>query len=130
MEQSDHIALEPERVSVRHLVCCCTLFNGRLTRLTLFKVCVNHASGFEPRTTLTVDRGAKAAAEAGNNETGMVGYVVGARRCGIRWDGFSDKTKGTKKNERVEKKLSLAVVDIFACSPGIEGGETEGETGE
>lgn len=76
MEHSDHIAFAPERVSVRHRVCCCTLFNGRLTRFTLFSVCVSHGSAFEARTTLTVDRGAKAAAEAGSNEIGMV--LVGA----------------------------------------------------
>jgi hypothetical protein len=97
MEHSDHIAFVPESVSVRHRVCCCTLFNGRLTRFTLFNVCVNHGSGLEPRTTLTVDRGAKAAAEAGSNETGMVLYVVGARRCDIRWDGSKDERKKQKR---------------------------------
>lgn len=73
MEDNDHIAFAPERVSVRHRVCCCTLFNGRLTRFTLFNVCVNHGSTLDARTTLTVDRGAKAAAEAGSNEIGIVG---------------------------------------------------------
>jgi hypothetical protein len=67
MEHMDQIALGPDSVSVRHRVCCCTLFNGRLTRFTLFNVCVNHGSAFEFRTTLTVERGAKAAADAGNN---------------------------------------------------------------
>ena len=78
MEHSDHIAFDPESVSVRQRVCCCTLFNGRLTRFTLFNVCVNHGSTFEFKTTLTVDRGAKAAAEAGSNE---IGIVTG--RCGV-----------------------------------------------
>ena len=72
MELSDQMAFFPERVSVRHRVCCCTLFNGRFTRLTRFRVCVNHGSAFEFKTTLTVDRGAKAAAEAGSNEIGIV----------------------------------------------------------
>jgi len=72
MEHSDQMALEPDRVSVRHRVCCWTLFNGRLTRFIRFNVCVNHGSALELRTTLTVDRGAKAAAEAGNNWIGIV----------------------------------------------------------
>jgi len=72
MEQSDQMAFEPDSVSVRQRVCCCTLFNGRLTRLTLFNVCVNHGSAFEAKTTLTLERGAKAAAEAGSNEIGIV----------------------------------------------------------
>jgi hypothetical protein len=72
MEHNDHMALEPDRVSVRHRVCCCTLLSGRFTRLTLLSVCVNHGSTLELRTTLTVDLGAKAAAEAGSNEMGIV----------------------------------------------------------
>jgi hypothetical protein len=72
MEHSDQMAFEPDSVSVRHRMCCWTLFNGRLTRFIRFSVCVNHGSTLEARTTLTDDRGAKAAAEAGNNETGIV----------------------------------------------------------
>lgn len=67
MEHRDQMALDPDRVSVRHRVCCCTLLSGRLTRLILFSVCVNHGSALELSTMLTVERGAKAAAEAGNN---------------------------------------------------------------
>ena len=78
MEHSDQIALGPERVSVRQRVCCCTLFNGRLTRFTRLSVCVNHGSTLDAKTTLTFERGAKAAAEAGSNEIGMVdGFVSG-----------------------------------------------------
>lgn len=73
MEHSDHIAFAPESVSVRHRVCCCTLLSGRLTRFTLLSVCVNHGSAFDGKTTLTVDRGAKAAADAGSSWIGIVG---------------------------------------------------------
>jgi hypothetical protein len=38
------------------------------------RVCVNHGSTLLLRTTLTVDRGAKAAAEAGSN---WIGIVIG-----------------------------------------------------
>jgi len=105
MEQSDQIAFGPESVSVRHLVCCCTLFNGRLTRLTLFNVCVNHGSALDAKTTLTFERGAKAAAEAGSNEIGMVVVfqMVCARRYDIRWDGFND-LKERNKRDVVRKK--------------------------
>ena len=84
MELSDQIAFFPDRVSVRHRVCCCTLFNGRFTLLTRFKVCVNQGSAFEFKTTLTVERGAKAAAEAGSSWIGMMMMmmmVVGALWC-------------------------------------------------
>ena len=92
MELNDQIAFFPDRVSVRHRVCCCTLFNGRFTRLTRFRVCVNQGSAFEFKTTLTVDRGAKAAAEAGSSWIGMV--LVGALCAG--WailDGTKESTK-------------------------------------
>lgn len=61
-----------ERVSVRHRKCCETLFSGRLTRLVLFSVSVNHFSALEPRTIFGVERGAKAAADAGSNMGGIV----------------------------------------------------------
>jgi hypothetical protein len=78
MEHSDHMALVPDRVSVRHRVCCWTLLSGRLTRFMRFNVCVNHGSALELRTMLTVPRGAKAAAEAGSScITIVIGRSVG-----------------------------------------------------
>lgn len=74
MEHSDQMALAEERVSVRQRVCCGTLFNGRFIRLIRLSVAVNHGSTFEFRTTLQVERGAKAAAEAGNSN--MVGIMT------------------------------------------------------
>jgi hypothetical protein len=71
------MALGDDSVSVKHLWCWGTLLSGRLMRFMRFKVCVNHGSTFELRTTLTEDaRGAKAAAEAGSNcgGIGMVWY--------------------------------------------------------
>jgi hypothetical protein len=63
-----HMAFGEDNVSVKHLWCCGTLLRGRLMRFIRFKVCVNHGSTFELRTTLTEDAlGAKAAAEAGSN---------------------------------------------------------------
>lgn len=62
-----------DRVSVRHLKCCGTLFNGRLIRFIRFNVAVNHGSTFVFRTTFGGDRGANAAADAGNS---MVGITV------------------------------------------------------
>jgi hypothetical protein len=82
MEVSVQMAFVDDRISVRHLVCCCTLLSGRLTLLMRFSVCVNHDSTFdEPRTTLTEDAlGANAAAEAGNSCGGMAdvlgGYLI------------------------------------------------------
>lgn len=62
------MAVEEDKVSVKHLWCCGTLLRGRLMRFIRFSVCVNHGSTFELKTTLTVFAlGAKAAAEAGNN---------------------------------------------------------------
>src|SRR5690349_24416893 len=100
MEQSDQIALEPERVSVRQRVCCWTLLRGRLTWLTRLSVCVNQGSTLELRTTLTVERGAKAAADAGSNEMGMVTDVVGAwmKRLGLLGERASNER--TNKQER------------------------------
>lgn len=49
-----------------------TLLSGRLTLLTAFIRAVNHGSDFAPSTTLHVDRGANAAAEAGNNTDGII----------------------------------------------------------
>ena len=114
MELSDQMALEPERVSVRHRMCCWTLLRGRLTRLMRFRVCVSQGSTFVLRTTLTVDRGAKAAAEAGNNEIGIMDVsgrmylaVTGGlrRRSGIL-DGrrvFQRKENGENKREAMER---------------------------
>lgn len=72
MEQRVQIALGDESVSVRHLVCCVTLFKGRFTRLTRFKVAVSQGSTFRFRTTLGEDRGAKAAADDGSNTVGIM----------------------------------------------------------
>jgi hypothetical protein len=68
MDVRVQIALGDDNVSVRHLWCCGTLLRGRFMRFIRFKVCVNHGSTFELRTTLTeAALGAKAAAEAGSN---------------------------------------------------------------
>jgi hypothetical protein len=72
IEQSVQIAFDDESVSVRHLVCWATLFRGRLTRLTRFRVAVNHGSTREFSTTLGDDLGAKAAADAGNKTVGIM----------------------------------------------------------
>jgi hypothetical protein len=93
MEQSDQMALGPDSVSVRHLICCCTLFNGRLTRFILFSVWVSQGSTLVFKTTLTVERGAKAAAEAGNNDIGM---------AAIMWDGKNVSTESKKRKRREE----------------------------
>ena len=118
MEQSDQMALGPDSVSVRQRVCCWTLFKGRLTRLTLLSVCVNHGSALEAKTTFTLERGAKAAAEAGSNEIGMVVVfqVVCARGCDIRWGGGfkdlkeSNKREGEGVGKQEKKDVSLAEV--------------------
>ena len=60
-----------ERVSVRHLMCCGTLFKGRLMRLIRFSVAVSHGSTLVFRTTVGWDLGANAAAEAGSNMLGI-----------------------------------------------------------
>lgn len=65
------MALDDESVSVRHRVCCDTLFRGRLTRLTRLSVAVNHGSTLD-KTTFGFPRGANAAAEAGNNTVGIM----------------------------------------------------------
>ena len=72
IEHNDHIAFGDESVSVKHLVCCMTLFKGLLILLVLFKVAVNHGSALVFRTTLGADRGAKAAADAGNRFIGIM----------------------------------------------------------
>lgn len=71
-EHNDQIALGDESSSVKHLVTCITLFSGRFTLLTAFIRAVSHGSDFAPSTTLHVDLGAKAAAEAGNNIDGIM----------------------------------------------------------
>ena len=80
MEQRVHIADGDDKVSVRHLKCWGTLFNGRLIRLMRFNVAVNHGSTFEFKTTFGGDRGANAAAEAGNNIVGIAELWVGYDR--------------------------------------------------
>jgi len=71
IEQRVHMAEGDDKVSVRQRKCCGTLFNGRLIRFILFRVAVNHGSTFVFRTTFGGDRGANAAADAGNNIVGM-----------------------------------------------------------
>ena len=75
MDQRVHMAGGADRVSGRHRKCCGTLFNGLLILLILFNVAVNHGSTLVFSTILGEDRGAKAAAEAGNNVIGMAGDV-------------------------------------------------------
>ena len=72
MEHNVHIADGDDRVSVRHLKCCGTLFNGLLIRLILFSVAVSQGSTLVLRTTLGDDRGANAAADAGSSTVGMM----------------------------------------------------------
>ena len=71
-EHKVHIAEGDESVSVKHLKCWGTLFNGLLIRLILFSVAVNHGSTFVFSTILGAERVAKAAAEAGSNWAGMI----------------------------------------------------------
>jgi len=71
MEHRVHMAVGADRVSVRHRKCWGTLFKGLLILLILFNVAVNHGSTLVFRTMLGGERGAKAAAEAGNNVIGI-----------------------------------------------------------
>lgn len=80
MEHNDHIAFGDESVSVRHLVCCITLFKGLLILLVLFNVAVNQGSALVFSTTLGADRGAKAAADAGNRFIGIMELCVVVQR--------------------------------------------------
>lgn len=66
------MAFGEESVSVRHRVCWVTLFKGRLTRLTRFKVAVNHGATLVVNTTFGEDRGAKAAADDGSKTVGIM----------------------------------------------------------
>lgn len=75
------MAFGDERVSVRHLVCCATLFRGLFTLLTLFRVAVSHGSTFVFSTTFGDDRGAKAAAEAGSKTVGIMTAREGSSVC-------------------------------------------------
>ena len=65
------MAVGAESVSVRHLWCCVTLFNGRFILFIRLRVAVSHGSTFELSTTFGEPRGAKAAAEAGSRVIGM-----------------------------------------------------------
>lgn len=75
MEHNDQMAFGEESVSVKHFVCCGTLLSGRLILLILLRVAVSHGSTLVLSTTLHVDRGAKAAAEAGNNIVGIMNWI-------------------------------------------------------
>jgi hypothetical protein len=72
IEQRVQMAFVEDSVSVKHRVCWVTLFNGRLTRFTLFNVAVNQGSTLAARTTLGDDLGAKAAADAGSRILGIM----------------------------------------------------------
>ena len=72
MEQSVQIALGDDKVSVKHRVCCGTLFRGRFTRFILLRVAVSHGSTLEFRTMFGLPLGAKAAADAGNSIVGIM----------------------------------------------------------
>lgn len=71
------MAFFDESVSVRHRVCWVTLFKGRLTLLTRFRVAVNQGSTLVFNTTFGDDRGAKAAAEDGSNTVGIMTLCEG-----------------------------------------------------
>jgi hypothetical protein len=66
------MAFFDESVSVRHRVCWVTLFKGRLTRLTRFRVAVNQGSILVFNTTFGDERGANAAAEDGSKTVGIM----------------------------------------------------------
>lgn len=72
MEHNVQMAFGEDKVSVKHRVCCVTLFKGRLTRLTRFKVAVSQGSTLVFNTTLGEDRGANAAADDGSKTVGMM----------------------------------------------------------
>lgn len=76
IEQRVQIAFGEERVSVKHRVCWVTLFRGRLTRLTRFRVCVNHGATLVFKTTFGEDRGAKAAADDGSKTVGIMALTL------------------------------------------------------
>lgn len=89
-EHSVQIAFGDESVSVRHLVCCVTLFRGRFTRLTRFKVAVSHGSTLVLSTTFGEDRGANAAADEGSKTVGIITLV---RKMRTRWKKRRIKNK-------------------------------------
>jgi hypothetical protein len=114
------MAVGNDSVSVKHLWCWATLLSVRFTRFTRFSVAVNHGSTLELKTTLTEDaRGAKAAADAGNNcggmdtRSGFVGGVTTAgrasgdtrRRLGLRGGQRREKTKRKVKEETNSRKI-------------------------
>jgi hypothetical protein len=72
IEHRVQIAFVDDSVSVKHRVCWVTLFRGRFTRLTLFRVAVNHGATLVFRTTFGEDRGAKAAADDGSKTVGIM----------------------------------------------------------
>jgi hypothetical protein len=75
---------------------------------------------------LTFDLGAKAAAEAGSNEIGILYEWYVRDVCDIRWDGLSKIQR--KEQKRCYKKMSLAD-RIFREAPWIEE-ERQGRAGE
>lgn len=86
------MAAGADRVSVRHRKCWGTLFKGLFILLILFSVAVNHGSTLVFRTMLGGDRGAKAAAEAGNNVIGIA-KMFQTRTCVIcdrSWNRYEE----------------------------------------
>ena len=86
------MAVGADKVSVRHRKCWGTLFKGLLILLILFSVAVNHGSTLVFSTMLGGDRGAKAAAEAGNKVIGMakmfptVSWII----CARSWSRYGE----------------------------------------
>lgn len=105
-EVSVQMAVGEDNVSVKQRWCWATLLSGRFTRFTRFSVAVNHGSTLELKTTFTEEaRGAKAAADAGNNCGGMdrfLGWTTGpARRDGSeRYEAAICGTWGNKDGRR------------------------------
>jgi len=66
-----------DNVSVRHFLCWGALFSGRLMRLILFSVAVNHGSTFVFNTTVGGERGAKGAAVPGKSRLGILDLLGG-----------------------------------------------------
>lgn len=77
-------------------------------RFMRLRVCVNHGSTFELKTTLTVFAlGAKAAAEAGNNCGGIVSMII-----------ISGERRGSKQ------LLRRGIVSLYWQRPRINQGNT------
>lgn len=96
-------------------------------------VCVNHGSAFEARTTLTLDRGAKAAAEAGSSEMGMVGEEGGGGfgRCVDETVGCSMEAVSTiREGNKTEVKEDVSGEIRFSCEFAWGWARDKKKTGE